>query len=786
MLACMALAGPWAASSNLHAQCGTVINAFPYNEGFEANAAWVSGGSGNDWAWGTPAHPFINSAGGGTKSWCVGGLTGTFYNNNERSWLESPCFDFTTLDNPRISFKIFWEVERQFDGMTFQYSTDGGVTYSNVGAFGEVLDCNTTYWFNSNNITNLGASVNPKHGWSGRQGSTQGGCLGGNGSQTWVTAKHCLGWLANAPSVRFRFFFGAGYTCNNYDGIAIDDIMIDEAEPIVAAFSGDCNGSTVDFANSSTPCPDTFAWNFGDPGSALNTSIQENPSHTYASPGGYTVTLTASDACGASATTTQVINILGVAINTTEPSCGQDNGTLEAVVTGAAGTVNYYWSPGGATTQTLNNAGPGDYTVTVSAVGSCSANSTATLNPSTGTLALELAQTDITCAGAADGTITATATGDGPPFSYFWTPSGETSPTLSGLLAGTYTCTVTDATGCTAQQEATVVEPEPLLVSAGEDTAVCAGTVVQLQAQATGGSPAYTYAWAPEGPSVVPQASTTYTVTASDAHGCTATDGVLVDVSSAFVASFTASDTMGCAPLCVNFTPSPAGAANYSWAFGGGSIAMGEAPEHCFATGGFYSVELTVTDATGCTAYASMPNLVHAFAQPEASFNASPPVTTINDPAIHFINTSQLATDFLWHFGNAGDSTSQIVSPDFTYSTVDCFTVELIASTADGCMDSTVGTVCVEPPFTLFVPNAFTPNGDGINDVLLPVASVRDPELYSLVIYDRWGRELYATINPHLGWDGSGIRDGVYVWQLRITDALGGLREQMGHVVLLR
>src|SRR5690606_16919098 len=199
------------------AQCGTPIATFPYTEGFETAPAWTSGATARDWAWGTPSHPLINSAGGGTKCWCVGGLSGTFYNNNERSWLESPCFDFSALDNPRIAFKIFWEVERQYDGMTFQYSTDGGLTYSNVGAFGETLDCNTTYWFNSNNITNLGAGINPKHGWSGRQGSTQGSCLGGNGSQAWVTAKHCLGWLAHAPSVRFRFYFGAGSECNNYD-----------------------------------------------------------------------------------------------------------------------------------------------------------------------------------------------------------------------------------------------------------------------------------------------------------------------------------------------------------------------------------------------------------------------------------------------------------------------------------------------------------------------------------------------------------------------------------------
>ncbi|MEO7081528.1 MAG: PKD domain-containing protein, partial [Flavobacteriales bacterium] len=542
-------------------QCGSIISTFPYNEGFEASAAWTSGGTGNDWAWGTPAHPLINSAGGGSKSWCVGGLTGSFYNNNERSYLESPCFDFTSLNTPRISFKIFWEVERQYDGMTFQYSTDGGLTYSNVGAFNETPNCNTANWFNSGNLTNLPNSISPKHGWSGRVGSTQGSCQGGGGSQTWVTAKHCLGFLANAPSVRFRFFFGAGSLCNNYDGIAIDDILIDETDPVVASFSGDCDGNTVDFTNTSTPCPHVFAWNFGDAGSSTNTSTLENPSHTYANPGTYTITLTASDACGAIGTTTQQISVLGVTVTTTDPTCGQANGSLEAVVSGASGPVNYYWSPGGATTQTLTNAGPGSYTVTVSAVSSCSASTTATLDPSVGNLALAVAHTDVSCAGANDGTATATVSGGVTPVSLSWAPSGETSAVLTNLAAGSYTCTATDAQGCTAQAAATILEATSITLTAGPDAAICEGNSVTLQAEAEGGTPGYTYAWSPEGPVVAPQANAVYTVTATDAAGCTSAPATVnVTVSSAFQPSLIVSDTAGCAPLCVSFNSQPAGA----------------------------------------------------------------------------------------------------------------------------------------------------------------------------------------------------------------------------------
>ena len=76
----------------------------------------------SDWAWGTPSHPSINTAAEGTKGWFVGSLSGTYYEFGQQSWLESPCFDFTALQYPYISFKLYWECERQYDGLGFQYS----------------------------------------------------------------------------------------------------------------------------------------------------------------------------------------------------------------------------------------------------------------------------------------------------------------------------------------------------------------------------------------------------------------------------------------------------------------------------------------------------------------------------------------------------------------------------------------------------------------------------------------------------------------------------------------
>ena len=99
------------------AQCGTTINTFPYAEDFETSqGGWTPGGTSNDWAWGTPAKAVITGAGSGHKCWVSGGLTTSFYNYGERSYVKSPCFNFSGLQYPMIDFLIFWDSEHTYDG----------------------------------------------------------------------------------------------------------------------------------------------------------------------------------------------------------------------------------------------------------------------------------------------------------------------------------------------------------------------------------------------------------------------------------------------------------------------------------------------------------------------------------------------------------------------------------------------------------------------------------------------------------------------------------------------
>ena len=777
--------------ASAQAQCVGTLNTFPYDEGFEAGAAWISGGTADDWTWGTPAHPLINGAGGGTKAWCVGGLTGASYNDGEQSWLAGPCFDFTAIQYPWISFKLFWECERSYDGLGFQYSTDFGASWTNVGGFGDPTDCLNSNWFNTGSITALN-QASPKAGWSGRVGPTQGSCAGGQGSGQWITASHCLTDLAGEPSVKFRFIFGAGTVCNTYDGIGIDDIHIGNAPPNVPSFTTSCAGNTVSFTNTSLPCQ-TSVWDFGDPASgAANTSNAVSPSHTYPATGTYQVSLLVSGPCNAPATVVIPVSVLGVQMLTTDPSCQGNDGWVNAVVTGNTGPVTYLWSPGGSTNASISNVGAGTYTVTVSSANACSATASATLEQNAQAPALSETHTDVSCAGLSDGTAQISAFGGEPPLSYSWSPSGGNAASATGLAAGTYTVTVSDTQQCSDAISVTIVEPTPVVVVPQADVPVCAGQGTTLTAEASGGVPDYTYAWTPEGPDVSPAATAVYSVVATDANGCvSAAEETTVTVGQALLPDFMLDDTLGCAPHCVTFTDLSAAAGVRSWDFGDGAteedVAM---PVHCYTAGGSFDVTLTITADDGCSGSYTLIEAVDAQPSPIAIFTPTPVVTTIKEPTILFMNGSQDAQYVLWHFGDPTDSTSTEFSPRFTYPDVDCYPVRLVVYNDLGCSDSTATTVCVEDPFALYAPNAFTPNGDGFNDVWGIFTSVGSPKTFDLAIFDRWGQVLYSTDQKGAPWDGTSgggeVPQGVYAWLLRIRSTEGEMEERRGHITLIR
>lgn len=603
----------------VHAQCGSTISSFPYTESFESGpGGWSSGGTNNDWAMGAPNKAFIQSAGAGINCWVSGGLTGSFYSFGQRSYVTSPCFDFTNVSNPHVSFKIYWETENIYDGATFQYSTNNGVTWTNVGTNTDPVDCLNQNWFNQSNITALSTLANPKQGWAGTVLPTSGSCTGGNGSLGWVTAKHCMSNLAGLPSVQFRFAFGAGTICNAYDGFAFDDIVIGEAPTMMADFSSACTSTALQyqFTNTSTSCPSTFTWDFGDPVSGINnTSSLQNPLHVFSSPGTYNVTLTISGPCNASASVTKTVQTLDLTAIAMSPLCaGQNNGSILASGSNYAAPPFYTLQPGGNSNNNggFNNLNSGLYTVTLSDGNGCSLTTAVSIQAPTPILWNSVQQNNMSCFGIQNGSINAQAGGGSGSINYLLNPGNVAS--LSGqynnLNAGSYTVTATDANGCTLTTICNILQPALLTFTNAvhQDVNCYNGNDATINVMATGGTGSITYQLMPGGTGNSSGVFTglsagTYTITASDVNACNVTTIILVTQPTQLQINGVNITQPGCVPgndgVISVLASGGSGQLNYSI---GGS----------FSTSGTFSsmsantYTITVMDAKGCTATSSV------------------------------------------------------------------------------------------------------------------------------------------------------------------------------------
>ena len=488
-------------------QCLSTISTFPYNESFELSAGgWVAGGMNSDWAWGIPAKTIINTAAQGQKCWVTGGLTGSFYSFGQRSFVYSPCFNFTNIQRPYIQFKIWWDGENQYDGTVFQYSLNNGQTWQNVGSNADPVNCLNQHWFNTANINALSTLASPQQGWSGTAQATQGTCLGGNGSGGWVSASHCMNNLAGQPSVMFRFAFGAGTICNDFNGVAFDDITISESPAITSDFDFMCTSTPLQyqFTDASTDCPNVFSWHFGDPSSgANNTSSLQNPTHTFTTPGNYAVTLTVQGPCGQTASTTYTVSTLNLTVIGTNPSCAGNNGQITATGTNANGLLQYAIQPGGNSNNTgsFSNLTAGTYTITFSDAIGCSITKTISLVSPSSAVWSNVTLTDVSCYGGNNGRIQASATGGLGTLSYQLLPLGlnNNNGVFTDLSAGNYTVVAIDASSCVLNTTVVINQPNEIIWLENNFTRnACGATYIGFfTLKAQGGTGGFTYSILP-------------------------------------------------------------------------------------------------------------------------------------------------------------------------------------------------------------------------------------------------------------------------------------------------
>ena len=204
---------------------------------------------------------------------------------------------------------------------------------------------------------------------------------------------------------------------------------------------------------------------------------------------------------------------------------------------------------------------------------------------------------------------------------------------------------------------------------------------------------------------------------------------------------------------------------------------------------GSYDVSLTITDANGCMNTLDSMNVINAFAYPTADFSFGPQPTTILNSTIEFTNMSAGGTQFLWDF--AGLDQSSDYDGLYTFPDTGVYVVELLAISDEGCADSISYPLVIGPELIVYTPNAFTPDGDNVNDVFMPSILGHIDTSYELLIFNRWGEIIFQSQHTSFGWDGT--VDGtlapseVYVWKITMrAEATNMDHTFQGHVTLVR
>jgi gliding motility-associated-like protein len=593
------------------------------------------------------------------------------------------------------------------------------------------------------------------------------------------------------------------YTCTVTDNngcIITQSFTITEPPQLTLAVAGfnvscfnSCDGQVVVIPSGGVPNYN-FSWNTGC----------TSPSCSNICAGSYTVDVTDANGCLATASTT-VTQPTAIVITTSEVDahCSQPDGSASANASGGTGNLTYQWI-GGPANANYNNIVAATYSVIVTDANGCADTAMTTVNNLNGVNATIVSVVNLTCFNSNNGSITINATGGNGPYTYNWIPNVSITNSANGLPAGNYQVTVVDVNGCSATLTAVITQPTQVTITASAAPAsVCAGTGVQLSSSGAGGTPGYNYSWNPGNlpgntQNIIPAATTTYTAYVTDTNGCSDSTTVLVTVNPVPVAVLGANVTSGCAPLCVDFSDlstvtAPGVITSWTWDFGDNSpVSNSQNPTHCYATAGNYTVILTVVTADGCTSTITMPSYINVFAIPVAAFGASPQPTTILNPIVTFTDSSTNASSWNWSFGDLLNSTSTLQNPSFNFPDPTCYQVVLTVTSVDGCVDTATHQVCIDPDATLFVPNAFTPNGDGVNDVFLPVGVGIDPDHFEMWIFDRWGNMIFYTDNFAKGWDGKvqGHEDicqiDTYVWKIKALDITGTKHNIIGKVSIIK
>jgi PKD repeat protein len=626
-------------------------------------------------------------------------------------------FNSTTTGTPAT---LLW----QFPGGTPSSSTASNptVTYANAGAYSVTLTATNAAGSNTATQTNY-ITVNPAptaaFGVSNSSGATVSFANSSSGGATSYAWNFGDGGTSGATNPTHTYLNDGTYTVTltaiNACGATTATQTVTIVTPPTANFtttnSTGCAPLSVQFTSTSSANATSFAWQFS--GGTPATSTAQNPTVTYSTPGSYSVTLTVTNAAGSN-TNTQT-NVVQVQSAPTAAFGSTANGLQVNFNNTSTGGTTYAWNFGNGNTSTATSpthtyAAAGAYTVTLTATNACGTNTATQVVTVVQTPTAAFTATNAT--GCAPLTVQFSSTSSGNPTSVLWQfPGGNpssstaTNPTVvyanPGMYSVTLTATNSAGSGSTTQTNIVNVGTVP---SSASFASIVNGAIATFTNTSIG---ATTYAWnfgdggtsTATSPTHTYANDGTYTVTLTSSNTCgsvTATQTVTIVTPPA--ANFTAVNTVGCAPLTVQFSnASSANATSFAWQFPGGNPTTSTAanPTVTYNNPGVYNVTLTATNAAG-NSTVTQNNFVTVGTVPVAGFLGS-----VNSGTVVFTNTSNNATGYVWNFGDPASgaaNASTATNPNHTYATDGTYTVTLTATNACGSTTTTQVITVVTPP----------------------------------------------------------------------------------------
>lgn len=473
----------------------------------------------------------------------------------------------------------------------------------------------------------------------------------------------------------------------------------------------------------------------------------------------------------------------------TDASCAGNDGEID--ITASGGTSPYQYSNDNGTTFQPGNVFTGlaanTYDIVVEDANGCQVTGTETVNGAAGGPGV-LVQNFIAplCNGSSNGSITVIGTGTAPlTYSLNGGPFGS-SGVFTGLSAGSYTVEIMDGAGCITTVNITVTEPAVLDATDIVVDETCTGNDGSVDLTTTGGTTPYSWSWTgPGGFTATTEDITglvggTYDVVITDANGCTFNGSYTLTTGGGPTITAVNVVDATCTGVCdATVTVTAVGVSPITYdLIGVGSNTTGAFTGVCAGT-----YTLDVTDNNGCVTTQSVTVSDNGIVI--ADFTASP-TTGFAPLDVTLTNNSSNATSYTWDFGT-GD-TSNAIDTNYIYTADGTYDIILYAYNGS-CYDSLIITIVVIGDATLTIPNVFTPNGDGTNDVWI-IAGIGIDELTGQV-YNRWGELIYEWSGRNGWWDGRTMAgqeasEGTYYYIVTATGLDGTVFEESGHVTLTR